>query len=101
MIRSQLAVDEMLPADAYVQGWQDHADSLDAGADQEAHLAASRSARVLDSLIERIWQVAPWNDVPEAPTAEVDPAETVWPTPGAFWLVSTPATPRPFDQEQP
>ncbi len=76
MIREQRAVEEMLPVDAYMQGFQDCANGIEDAAEQEPARNASRAARQLDALVDRIWLIAPWNDVPDPPEAELWPGET-------------------------
>lgn len=76
VIRTQAALDELTRDQAYMLGWQDHADQLELAADGEAALQASRSGRRLEDLLDRVWQIAPY-EIEAAPVADVEPVEVV------------------------
>lgn len=66
MIRHQLAVEEMRPADAYVQGFQDAYDQIN---DDEAYTALRACSSRLDVILDRIWAVEPFPHI-EAPVED-------------------------------
>lgn len=50
--------------EAYLRGWQDHVDSLELAEDAEAALSASMAHQRLDGMLDRIWQIAPYEIEP-------------------------------------
>lgn len=60
-VPTRIITDSWRPEEAYIAGWQDHADALEtAGEGAEA----GRHARRLDALLDRMYAIAPY-ELPE------------------------------------
>lgn len=64
MIRTALVLNGLSHEEAYLRGWQDHADSLELAAEGEAALQASRAGHRLEAVLDRIYGIAPYEVAP-------------------------------------
>ena len=57
---TRIITDELRGQDGYMLGYADAVEAMELGADQETSLQATRLNRRLDELVERIYQIAPY-----------------------------------------